>query len=53
MSRTRPLACVIGDIDLVRPLGLAGIRSAVVAKPGDPIRYSRFTEQVIDWLDPW
>lgn len=49
----QPLACVIGDIDLVRPLGLAGIRSAVVAKPGDPIRYSRFTERVIDWLDPW
>jgi len=50
---TRPLACVIGDIDLVRPLGLAGIRCAVVAPPGDPIRYSRFTDHVIDWLDPW
>ena len=54
MKKTsQPVACVIGDIDLVRPLGLAGIRSVVVAKPGDPIRYSRFTEQVIDWLDPW
>ena len=53
MKAKAPLACVIGDIDLVRPLGLAGIRSAVVAKPGDPIRYSRFTEHVIDWLDPW
>lgn len=50
---SKPLACVIGDIDLVRPLGLAGIRCAVVAPPGDPIRYSRFTEHVMDWIDPW
>jgi D-aspartate ligase len=48
-----PLACVIGDMDLVRPLGLAGIHCAVVAKPGDPIRYSRFTRAAIDWADPW
>lgn len=48
-----PLACVIGDMDLVRPLGIAGIRCAVVAKPGDPIRYSRFTRAIIDWIDPW
>jgi D-aspartate ligase len=40
-------------MDLVRPLGLAGIRCAVVAKPGDPIRYSRFTAEVLDWMDPW
>lgn len=52
-TKSQPVAVVIGDIDLVRPLGLAGIRSVVVAKPGDPIRYSRFTEGVIDWLDPW
>jgi D-aspartate ligase len=49
----KPRACVLGDIDLVRPLGLAGIRCAVVAPPGDPIRYSRFTTHVLDWLDPW
>jgi predicted ATP-grasp superfamily ATP-dependent carboligase len=53
MPTPEPLACVIGDIDLVRPLGLAGIPCAVVAKPGDPIRYSRFTRCIIDWLDPW
>src|SRR5438552_14967871 len=47
-----PLACVIGTMDLVRPLGLAGIRCAVVARPGDAIRYSRFTTTVLPWADP-
>ncbi len=47
------LACVIGDIDLVSPLGLAGIRCAVVVPPGDPARYSRFTGVALDWVDPW
>jgi D-aspartate ligase len=37
------LACVMGSMDLVRPLGLAGIRSIVVARPGAPSLYSRFT----------
>lgn len=50
---TKTLACVIGDMDLVRPLGMAGIPCAVVAKPGDPIRYSRHTRDIIDWADPW
>ena len=48
-----PLACVLGGMDLVRPLGLAGIRSAVVANPGFPQRFSRFTQQTIDLGDPW
>lgn len=43
----------MGDMDLVRPLGLAGIRCAVVAPPGDPMRYSRFTSEVIEWQDTW
>jgi D-aspartate ligase len=46
-----PLACVIGEIDLVRALGLAGIYSVVVAPPGDFTRYSRFTRDSIDRLD--
>lgn len=41
---TRPLACVMGSMDLVRPLGLAGVHSAVVARPGSPALFSRFTE---------
>src|SRR6187401_218960 len=52
-SEHRARACVLGDIETVRPLALAGIRSAVVAHPGDPARYSRFVDTVIDWIDPW
>src|SRR5215213_3539006 len=48
-----PLACVIGEIDLVRALGLAGIPSAVVSPPGDFTRYSRFTRIAIDRIDAW
>ncbi len=48
-----PLACVIGDMDLVRPLGMAGIRCAVVTWPGSLTRRSRFTDSVIEWADPW
>ncbi len=50
MRRTkarRPLACVMGDMDLVRPLGLAGIRCAVVAQPGALTTFSRFANAVI------
>jgi D-aspartate ligase len=36
-------ACVIGSMDLVRPLALAGIRCAVVVPRGDVAAYSRFT----------
>jgi predicted ATP-grasp superfamily ATP-dependent carboligase len=46
-------ACVIGEIDLVRALGLGGVRSSVVARPGDPARYSRFVDETIDLIDPW
>ena len=47
-----PEACVLGDMDLVRPLGLAGIRCAVVAAPHRATRYSRFTTAAIDRVDP-
>ncbi|HSK38572.1 MAG TPA: GNAT family N-acetyltransferase, partial [Arenibaculum sp.] len=46
-----PLACVMGDIDMVRPLGLAGIPCAVVAQPGHPAACSRFTRMVLPWHD--
>jgi len=42
-----PMACVLGDLDLVRPLGLAGVRCAVVAPPDTPVRHSRYTAAVI------
>ncbi|MGH7605770.1 MAG: ATP-grasp domain-containing protein, partial [Gemmatimonadales bacterium] len=37
----------------VRPLGLAGVRAAVVAPPGAPARYSRHTRSVLPWRDAW
>lgn len=49
-SPATPVACVWGvmAMDLVRPLGRAGIGAAVVAEPGNPERFSRFTRAVID-----
>jgi len=48
----RALACVMGGgMDLVRPLGLAGIRCAVVTPPGSPSVYSRFTRAALYWND--
>lgn len=44
-------ACVLGDVDLVRALGLAGIPSVVVAPPGAPARFSRHTRAAIPWAD--
>lgn len=49
----KAFACVLGDMDLVRPLGLAGIPCAVMAPNGAPARFSRFTRVVLDWVDPW
>ena len=46
-----PVACVLGGIDIVQALGLAGIRSTVVAPPGRLSRYSHFTSRVIDAPD--
>ncbi|PWC83524.1 ATP-grasp domain-containing protein [Azospirillum sp. TSO5] len=48
-AKAGPLACVLGDMDLVRPLGLAGIRCAVVGAPGGATAHSRFTERLIPW----
>ncbi|PWC39188.1 ATP-grasp domain-containing protein [Azospirillum sp. TSO35-2] len=42
-------ACVLGDMDLVRPLGLAGIRSTVVAPAGAAAAHSRFTDRLLAW----
>lgn len=47
------LACVLGDADLVRALGMAGIRSACVTRPGWPADHSRFTDTRIEWADNW
>ena len=44
----RALACVMGDMDLVRPLGLAGVPCAV-ADPFEPAFFSRFTTATVEW----
>ena len=49
VSSGQPLACVMGDMDLVRPLGLAGVRCAVVTKADSPPLYSRFTQVAFRW----
>ena len=48
-TRHGTLACVLGDMDLVRPLGLAGIRCAVVGSAGAATAHSRFTDRWIPW----
>lgn len=50
-GRGRATACVLGDLDLVAPLAMAGVQCAVVAPPGDPARYSRKVH-VVGWADP-
>jgi predicted ATP-grasp superfamily ATP-dependent carboligase len=40
-------------MDLVRPLGLAGIPCAVVARRGAATRFSRFVKARVDWFDAW
>jgi D-aspartate ligase len=52
-QRSTAHAVVMGDIDLVRPLGLAGIRSALFALPDERGRFSRHVDEVLPWIDHW
>jgi D-aspartate ligase len=45
------LALVMGDVDLVRALGLAGIRCAFFGEHDDAARYSRHVRTVLPWLE--
>lgn len=46
----RPVpACVMGDMDLLRPIAGAGIACSVVARPGAPSLYSRFAQSRLHW----
>src|SRR5436190_16484244 len=51
--RERPLACVLGNMNLIRALGLAGIRCAAVARPDTPPAFSRFVDARVEWADNW
>jgi D-aspartate ligase len=50
-SSRPPFACVMGDMDLLRPIASAGIRCAVVTRPGVPSLYSRFAQARLCWSD--
>ena len=39
----------MGDMDLLRPLGRAGIPCAAVVPASDPARFSRFANCVLEW----
>lgn len=49
---TGPLACVIGDMDLVRSLGLAGIACAAPERAGALLHRSRFVHATFPAADP-
>lgn len=50
-SAAPALACVMGDMDLLRPLALAGIPCAAVSRPGGPSLYSRYAQSRLAWDD--
>ena len=54
-ARTLPAptapACVMGDMDLLRPLALTRIPCAVVSRPGVPSLYSRYAHSRLAWDD--
>ena len=52
-KRQRPVACVLGDTDLLCALALARVQCAVVAPPDAPARYSRLARVAVRWADPW
>lgn len=53
MTQQAPVALVLGDIDLVRPLAAAGVRCALFALPADPARLSRHVDQRLPWVNHW
>ena len=50
-ATTQAVACVMGDMDLLRPLVLAGVPCAVVTRPGVPSLYSRYAQSHLVWDD--
>ena len=50
--RKGPVACVMGEVDLVRTLALVGVRSGVIVEPGSPARFSRSVVEALDKVDP-
>jgi D-aspartate ligase len=48
-----PLALVMGDVDMVRALGVAGVSSAFFGFEGDAGRLSRHVRASLPWIDQW
>jgi D-aspartate ligase len=48
-----PLALVMGDVDLVRALGVAGVSSAFFGFADDSARFSRHVRVSLPWIDHW
>jgi predicted ATP-grasp superfamily ATP-dependent carboligase len=47
------LALVMGDVDMVRALGVAGISTALFGFEDEAGRYSRHVDVELPWIDPW
>jgi D-aspartate ligase len=48
-----PLALVMGDVDMVRALGVGGISSAFFGPDNEAARLSRHVRDSLPWVDPW
>ncbi|WP_431855812.1 ATP-grasp domain-containing protein [Azospirillum sp.] len=46
-----PLACVMGSMDLLRPLALAGYPCAALGRPDNPTLASRYARTTLSWDD--
>jgi len=44
---------VLGDLDLIAPIGRSGIPCVAVAEPGAPARRSRYVDRSVDLLPTW
>jgi D-aspartate ligase len=47
------MSVVMGDVDMVRALGLAGLPSAFFGPPEYSARFSRHVRTVLPWADEW
>ena len=52
MSGSKPFACVLGGVDLLRAIGIAGIPCVSVSPKGALPRFSRFSKATVPWHDP-
>jgi D-aspartate ligase len=50
---TEPLALVMGDVDVVRALGVAGVPVAFFGPDNEAARLSRHVRAELPWIDPW